>query len=423
MDYEFYPEHQVGQYLLKIILPLQLLLGTAGNCLSILVLTRQKIRKSTTAIYLVVLAISDLFVLYTGLLRRWISVVFDLDIRHLHPVVCKIHAWLVYSSLDYSAWILIAVTFERVVLVWFPHSAKRRCSRRSAFVVLLAIAAFLLLFNVHFLFSTGHVYETIDNVTTMEKCHFIDHSYFYFFHNIWPWLDLSAFCIIPFSCLLAGNLLIVFKFLRKRQKIGPSLRIKRTDQKRFSSMTRMLFTINTAFLICTMPVSIFLVGYKDWERGGDHAKAISSLFWSLCNILMYVNNTFNFLFYCMSGRKFRDEVKVMFCNGKYNSESSNTVTLSSPNVTAGILSGDNGDTTLKSRNDDIKENNEAVVQSSTSSDTKGLRWKSEDKAIIEIVAHDNGTSNGTPHNVNPTGEHLESKSNDEQRVVPQTAKS
>ena len=413
MDYESYPEHRVGLYLWKVILPLLLFLGTVGNCLSILVLTRQKIRKSTTAAYLVVLAISDLFVLYTGLLRRWISAVFDLDIRHLHPAVCKIHMWLVYSSLDYSAWILIAVTFERVVLVWFPHSAKRRCSRRSAFGVLLAIAVFLLVFNAHLLFGNGNFNETKNNVTTMKKCSFIDPGYSNFFYNIWPWMDLSVFCIIPFFSLLVGNLLIVFKFVRGRQKIGPSSRIERTNQKRFSSMTRMLFTLNTVFLICTVPVSIYLIGYNDWEKGGDHAKAISSLFWSLCNLLMYVNNTFNFLFYCMSGRKFRDEVKVMFCNGKYSSESSNTITLSSPNDAAGVSSRENGATTVKSRNEDTKENNEVVTQPSTSSDIKEPRWKSEDKSIMEMVVQDKDTTLGTPRNVSAPGDNLKSQNKDE----------
>jgi hypothetical protein len=46
------------------------------------------IKKSVCSISLVVLAVSDLIVLYTGLLRQWIYMVFDVDIRKLGPAIC-----------------------------------------------------------------------------------------------------------------------------------------------------------------------------------------------------------------------------------------------------------------------------------------------------------------------------------------------
>jgi hypothetical protein len=47
--------------------------------------------QTVCSISLVVLAVSDLIVLYTGLLRQWIYMVFDLDIRKLGPAICKLH--------------------------------------------------------------------------------------------------------------------------------------------------------------------------------------------------------------------------------------------------------------------------------------------------------------------------------------------
>ena len=70
--------------------------------LSIVVLTSKYIRKLTAAIFLTCLTFSDLCVLYTGLLRQWLICLIDSDIRHLSEAFCKVHIWLVYSSLDFS---------------------------------------------------------------------------------------------------------------------------------------------------------------------------------------------------------------------------------------------------------------------------------------------------------------------------------
>ncbi|KAK3096654.1 hypothetical protein FSP39_009139 [Pinctada imbricata] len=328
-DYESYAEHQAGQWVWKVVPPIFIFLGSAGNLLSIVVLTRKSIRKSTTAIYLVVLAISDLLVLYTGLFRQWILALFDTDVRHVSSFGCKLHMFLVYFSLDFSGWILIAVTFERVVLVWIPHSAKSKCSRRTAGVILITILAFLFLLNGHMFFGNGDLQSTTGNETTTVKCTYLDNSYQNFFENTWPWIDLTIYCIVPFLSLFIGNILIVTKFLQSRRKlrtqVAPASASEQKNQKKTSSMTLMLFCLNTVYLISSVPISIYLIGYSDWVEPGDaHGQAVSNLLWSLFNVLMYANNTFNFLLYCLSGQKFRNEVKLILCRHLQRSQTNNS---------------------------------------------------------------------------------------------------
>ena len=61
-----FPEFLLEQEVWKVGSPILLAVGTVGNILSILVLTRKKLRKITTMFYLAVLAFADLAVLYTG---------------------------------------------------------------------------------------------------------------------------------------------------------------------------------------------------------------------------------------------------------------------------------------------------------------------------------------------------------------------
>ena len=206
LDYQSYSEYKASIIIWKTIPPLLITFGTGGNILSIVVLTRKSIRKSTTAIFLIFLTFSDLCVLYTGLFRQWLIYLINIDIRHLSEAFCKIHTWLVYSSLDFSAWIIISVTLERIIAVWCPYSHNSKCSRQTAFVCIIMLLAFIFGLNAHLL------YGMVDKESGIieQKCSSIDGSYSNFFRSVWSWMDLCMFCLIPFVVIVFGNSIILF---------------------------------------------------------------------------------------------------------------------------------------------------------------------------------------------------------------------
>ncbi|XP_060082759.1 mu-type opioid receptor-like [Ylistrum balloti] len=311
-------EYYASNSLAKGVPPFMITFGTFGNILSIYILTRKNIRQSTCTLYLVVLACSDLVVLYTGLLRRWIFATFQDDIRTHTSGMCKIHTWLVYVSLDFSAWILVAVTADRVALVWFPHKAKVKCTKKSAAFIITPIFVFLMLINSHILYGMDRIVK-VDGKSTTISCDFVTEKYRYFFEELWPWMDLTIFCGLPFCFLVTGNVLIITKVFASqraaKRQVVPHDPNSRSQRSQMSSMSIMLFCLNCVFLLCTTPVSIYLIGYVHWSRNASVAtQANLSLFWTLVNVLMYANNTFNFLLYCMSGSRFRAEVKIVFKN-------------------------------------------------------------------------------------------------------------
>ncbi|ESP05493.1 hypothetical protein LOTGIDRAFT_97704, partial [Lottia gigantea] len=114
--------------------PILINIGTIGNLMSILVLTRSNMRKSRVSIYLTVLSSCDILVLYTGLLRQVIMYHTNSDVRILSDFSCKI------NTVDFSVWILVAVTVERIVSVWFPHHVRHTCTVKSSTVTLVIIS-------------------------------------------------------------------------------------------------------------------------------------------------------------------------------------------------------------------------------------------------------------------------------------------
>ncbi|CAC5426388.1 unnamed protein product [Mytilus coruscus] len=321
MHYTNYSEYKTGIYIWKIIPPILIILGTTGNILSIIVLRRKNIQKSVCSIYLIVLSISDLLVLYTGLLRQWINVVFGVDIRNFGSGICKLHTYIVYFSLDFSSWILMAVTVQRVFLVWFPQKTKTKCTKQEAGISLVAIAAFLLLINSHILYGYGDKEFIVNGTVSVEKCSFMSDEYNQFWNSSWARIDLALFCGIPFCCLLIGNVLIFVKVLSikraVKRRIAPSASTRGSGAKqkdsKLSSMSVMLFTLNTVFLLSTTPISVYMIGNATWEKelvGRDYA--VLEMMWAIVNIFMYLNNSMNFLLYILSGSKFRHEFKEIF---------------------------------------------------------------------------------------------------------------
>lgn len=314
-----YVEEVITKNLWKVIPPIFIIVGTIGNILSVIILLQPKIIKSTSALYLIVLAFSDTVVLYTGLMRNWLQYEFGLYVRHYSEAGCKIHIFLTYFSLDFSAWLLVAVTFDRLVLVWFPHKAKHRCTKSTGCIIISTIFIFLVAVNAHILYGSASRNVTKENITTFKNCEFIDDSYRLFFNETWPWIDFAIFSLIPFCCLLTGNTLISIKILKWRKEKNKRTSTQNNNsgqQTRMSSITLMLFTLNTVFLLCTTPISIYNI-FEDQDRHSwtKYDFVRHDLHWSICNILMYFNNTFNFLLYIFSGSRFRNEAKTLFLKG------------------------------------------------------------------------------------------------------------
>ncbi|XP_052778100.1 probable G-protein coupled receptor 139 [Mya arenaria] len=317
------PEYRHTVNIWKTIPPILLTFGTLGNLLVILVLSRKRSRYSSTATYLVALAVSDLLVLYSGLLRQWIIYKFDIDVRELSIAGCKINIFLVYFSTQCSSWLLVAVTCERFIGVWLPHRVKQGCTQKTALLFVSIIVVCLMALNAHWFYGMGKYTIVYNNRTYVFLCDSIFDDYYDFLGLTWPWIDLSVFCLVPFTILLIGNVSIIIRVMiskyKTRVQIAPSnLTSKRKADDKTSQLTAMLLTLNAVFFVCATPISIYLLGQRFWIKNIETYEdlAVMRLWWAVVNCFMYLNNTLNFVLYFLSGSRFRDEVKALFRGGQ-----------------------------------------------------------------------------------------------------------
>lgn len=323
---EVYLEYHIGKNLWKYCSPVMIVLGTIGNIFSIVVLLQKSMRRQTTVMYLVALSFNDMAVLYIGLLRYWILATFEIDVRHFSEFLCKVHIWLVYVTVDTSAWILVVVSFERLALVWYPHITKSVCTRTTAISILVAVVGTLMLINSHIMYGIGDVMKDENNQTTLLQCFFENEDYQRFYVSIWPWIDLAKFNAIPFSIILFCNICILSNLYKRKQKLNTAVAPQGIKKSKVQSLTITLIALNTTFLISSTPVSIYLAFYETFSAdSSSYTTARLVLAWAITNLVMFMNNTINFLLYCVGGENFRRECRRLLTRLKGQPGSEATV--------------------------------------------------------------------------------------------------
>ena len=292
--------------------PLLMILGTLGNILTMVVLRRACFKHAPANIYLSVLAVGDTLVLWTGLFRFWVLMVWDFDVRLLSATVCKFHVFIVYWSFQFVSWITVVVAIDRLMTVCFIVPAKFCCTRNSAVSVIITIALTLLVLDVHLFFTVNiiNVSRVNSEINAVYECvHHQKHSAF--FTSVWPWMDAVVSSFVPSLIVMACNVYIVAVLVQQKRRSSVA-------HNKVSTLTTVLIIICILFCVTTMPIVIYQLPlmhtYRkfhdiDVTEGEVQVANFTFTFLYMCAC---VNNTVNFLVYYFCGERFRHELHRLF---------------------------------------------------------------------------------------------------------------
>ncbi|KAL4232231.1 hypothetical protein ACF0H5_009805 [Mactra antiquata] len=304
----------------KTMSPIIMFVGGIGNILTISVLLRQWKAFTSTSLYLMTLAVSDTMVLLTGPLRNWVKYTWDIDFRFLSETGCKISIYITYASLQYSSWLLVAVSLERAASVILPHKVRLCCTKYTAGDIILTMLIVIYGGNILHL-VTYHL-----DLTSTESCSAKD-EFKDFFEKEYQIIDFLLSFAIPFVVLMVCNIIIIVYLERSRQKRKHMMVMKGGASGRPSgrdtSVYALMVGLCVIFFLSMTPAGIFHMyypvrydevealfmvdPYKAWDEYQfllyQHA---------IVNIVSYTNAAMNFILYVFSGTKFRNELKSMF---------------------------------------------------------------------------------------------------------------
>ena len=313
-------ECHVAVTLWKIVSPLLLVVGVIGNMVSMAVLSRQRMRRTTTSVYLRLLAVFDTGVLLVVLPRNLVYFHSSVDIKDLNAFACKLVSFLTPSSVTLSWCFMCIITIDRLILIRYPVWAKKHCTRKSALIVFAISVSVIVAVNFHnILFQNLRWKEVISTANTTVrvngKCVPIPNWYSVFRKKVWPLIVLVVFSTAPIILQIVCNVLLARELvIRSRKRQARSLQDSSDKHERdLRSVTRMLVVISVFFVISSVPqcIQLTLQPYIFKPKIG-HNMAKNLLLKAIIQLLMYSNNAFNFLLYTLSGKVFRKELWSMF---------------------------------------------------------------------------------------------------------------
>ena len=324
------------QYIIWVfVLPFVLLVGIIGNIMSVIVLHSKAFRYTTTGVYLPLTAIADTVFLLTGSLEI-LDVAEVFDFREYNVWTCRVYKVVFYTAGDVSIWLLVAFTFDRFIAVCFPLKKSSVCRWKRAAIASGTILFLALAKNFHEFWTRGPEYIK----GKFYRICGTQAQYAFFLDYVRPWIAFLLIMVIPFVLLFLLNCMIVYSLIkaqRMRSKAAAAPACTATTgtgnkpQKStasFRQTTLMCLSISFAFLICMAPSIVLLIGKPYWKHRSklayENAKAI-------CNLLGFVNHCINFFLYCVTGRRFRQELKAKLTCGRVEVRPTSPTSVSTQN--------------------------------------------------------------------------------------------
>lgn len=307
------------------LVPFVVACGIVGNFFNIIVLINPKMRTSTN-IYLMSLACCDsLYLLFT----------LTLSFLHCSNTALPEAAFRyipfarVFSDLfgNTAVWLTVCFTLERYIAVRLPMKGKAWCTVKKAKIAIFIV--FLLCFVNTFpeFFETriGRIHANDSTTRWHFECIYTDFAKTVSYQFGYYWWYVAIFTFMPLVLLLVFNLLLIRSVCeanRKRQMLSQTRVIGETTKqtKEQQHVTMMLISVVLIFLICQTPQAILLLfsSYAQSYHIDDYIKIAGNI----CNLLVQINASANFLLYSYFSSKFRRTFRRVVCRCKISQNNS-----------------------------------------------------------------------------------------------------
>ena len=153
-------------------------------------------------------------------------------------------------------YLLLYSRLEKCTCYNIIFRAKELMTRRTALVVVLTLAVLLFLVNIH-VFITYQL--DIIKDTHQVLCRVSSAKFQYFALNIFPWIDLTLYGLLPSAIIVICNVLIVYNLSKSKKESIGKLAGKTVLQKSYNKIVPMLLLVSTVFVISTLPISVYLL--------------------------------------------------------------------------------------------------------------------------------------------------------------------
>ena len=306
-EVEAYSTFKIANFISIYWLPVLIPIGLVGNTLSFLIMIKPNNRKMSTCIYMAAISVNDNIMMGMTSHEYLVSVA---QIHKWNSIECRFSGFVALFALQNCTFQVIAMTMDKYIAIKWPHRAATYSTPKQAKIIVVTIYVCVCIYNIpHFFLSSVNFGRCLNfGVRSMIT-------------TVYSWLSFVINAIIPFTMLIHMNYVTV-KTVRKSRTLfeGNDINTRGgidqgmdTRQKTMriaeNQLTVMLLLVTTLFLILLFPTYFrfiyLLFAMRDTPL--DYAK---SLLISQITAQLYITNSgINFFLYCISGKKFREDLK------------------------------------------------------------------------------------------------------------------
>ncbi len=216
-----------------------------------------------------------------------------------------------------SCYLIVVVTLDRCVAIVTPLSVSIWRTTKMAKIIIFSTYVFGILYNLPFLWTI--------KLNALKSC--VSVSATNRFSQIWAWVTLTTNCFFPFTALAIMNGFIIravrnrTKFFKKDNDPNETKledkKKKKTDEKDKDdasfqlSLQLILVTFAFFFFVTPFYVRSLLFSFVDFS-GNPTSLGYATLLYHVSNKMLFTNSAVNILLYCMSGKKFRNDLMSLF---------------------------------------------------------------------------------------------------------------
>ncbi|CAF0799418.1 unnamed protein product [Rotaria sp. Silwood1] len=285
----------------------QIILGTFGNILNILIFTRRTLRNNPCSLYFLASSINNIFVLYVATLTRLLSSGWKIDPTNYNLTLCKLRIFFVYSSLALIQWFMVLASIDR----YLSSCQNARYRQMSSISIARKVIGLTILIIALAHFHT-FIWWSVDYIGSKTYCNIFIYDYEIAFQVFFLILTCA---LPPFLMALFGTLTIlnVRKLRTQVTPLNNDVRNERLRSKDRQLIIMLLIQILVTIL-CTLPFSVVNITSMIFQylvTLSDYGDAINTFYSNIGRLVNYFNPVVGFYIYTLSSQTFRSELKCM----------------------------------------------------------------------------------------------------------------
>lgn len=274
-----------------------IIVGTLLNLLTFFILCQSSFKdtkKQPVIHYMRTIAIFDILMLYGWNLDHYLQIVHGYILLTYTIPTCKIFGFLNYFAGQTSAWLRVAICFDRYLSASRLHRTVFN-RQKSVLIIIASTLTFFLLLNLHFIIFTCFV---------RPSGRISPNSPLYTIYPLWDYVNLGLYNCAPFLLMVAFNSGTIYHLIHRHRE-----RVIQQSSVQHQAISVTLILTTFLFLIMTIPATIVAAFFYTVPTT-PLAKVLDST--------LYTYHILSFPLYFVTFSAFRREVLRIFTCKKHN---------------------------------------------------------------------------------------------------------